>query len=92
MNGRERFLETMRNGIPITSHTLRRASVRSLKVWRKQGLSAGTNLKALFHTDEKGGDKPGRGTSPQAKTLGDSSGTWKAFPCRLDPTDRSVIR
>jgi hypothetical protein len=54
MNSRERFLETMQFGkperVPYFEEGIRE---EVLRVWRKQGLAAQTNLAKMFATDER---------------------------------------
>ena len=92
MNGRQRFLETMRFGrpdrVPYFEEGLRR---EVLKAWRKQGLRANADLAKMFSTDRREEIALDVEPHPYPEKLPCSRQDLKDFERRFDPDDRSRL-
>ncbi len=90
MNSRRRFLETMGGGtpdrIPYFEEGIRR---EVLSAWHKQGLTKQTELKELFHTDEREEIRLDVDPHPFPRTWPQVQADLRGFSRRFDPQDRS---
>ena len=92
MNGRHRFLETMRYGhpdrVPYFEEGIRK---EVLKVWRKQGLGAGADPREMFMTDVREEIDLDVDPHPWSRRWPSNRDELRAFARRLDPTDSSRL-
>jgi hypothetical protein len=90
MNSRRRFIETMGGGkpdrIPYFEEGIRRIV---LSAWYKQGLRRQTEVKELFHTDEREEIYLDVHPHPYPRTWPQAQADLRGFSRRFDPNDRS---
>jgi hypothetical protein len=92
VNGRQRFLETMRFGnpdrVPYFEEGIRK---EVLKAWRKQGLADAADLTKMFTTDEREEIDLDVNPHPWPRRWPSTLTDLKAYSGSLDPNDRSRL-
>ena len=92
MNGRTRFLETMRFGhpdrVPYFEDGIRK---EVLKVWRKQGLANDADLARMFTTDQREEIDLNVDPHPWPKRWPSTRAELKTYAASLNPDDRSRL-
>ena len=92
MNGRERFIETMRYGAPDRIPCFNEGiQSEVLKAWRKQGLTPGVSLSEEFLSDEREEIEVDLEPSPKIEKLPTSLRDLEAMRQALDPLDRGRL-
>jgi hypothetical protein len=92
MNGRQRFLETMKYGnpdrVPFFEEGIR---AEVLEAWHEQGLSPGSDLDDLFHIDRREEIDPVLEPQPYPKRWPKDTSELDELRRRLDPHDDSRL-